>query len=184
LRDDVGKLEAVAERFRRLLLRKLKLGIAEAMDAIGMEAQGKYFIAGRKDDPVHPTKLTVRSTRLIRSLAPQGGAFSPNEREQIRQVRVQGDKIAGVFGTKVPYAAVHEFGGRIHQTPTPKQRRFFWAMFYATGEARWKAFALAKDLNITIPPRPFLRPAALSAKDRIIGRIRARILEAVRDVQA
>ncbi len=30
-------------------------------------------------------------------------------------------------GTNVPYAAIHEFGGIIKQTITPKQRKFFIA---------------------------------------------------------
>ena len=53
------------------------------------------------------------------------------------------------------YGAVHEYGGTF--TITERQRRFFWARWYATGEEMWKALALS--VTYTIPARPYLRPA-------------------------
>ena len=53
------------------------------------------------------------------------------------------------------YAAVHEYGGTF--VITDRQRGFFWAMWYATGNDMWKALALSYDY--TIPARPYLRPA-------------------------
>lgn len=55
----------------------------------------------------------------------------------------------------VPYGAVHEFG--YTGTITPRQRRFFWAKFMATGDNMWKALALSA--TYTIPMRAYLRPA-------------------------
>lgn len=53
------------------------------------------------------------------------------------------------------YGAIHEYGGTF--TITGKQRIFFWAMWYKTGDEMWKALALST--TYTIPARPYLRPA-------------------------
>ncbi|RMF46261.1 MAG: hypothetical protein D6751_05455 [Deltaproteobacteria bacterium] len=58
--------------------------------------------------------------------------------------------------TDVPYAKIHNEGGTIRQVPTPRQRKFFWARYKRTGDAKWKRFALAKELRITIPQRQFM----------------------------
>ena len=53
------------------------------------------------------------------------------------------------------YAAVQEYGGTF--PVTDKQPGFFWYMYTATGDDKWKALALSS--SYTIPPRPYLRPA-------------------------
>lgn len=65
-----------------------------------------------------------------------------------------------VIGPTVNYAAIHEFGGTVKPTVTPKMRRFAWAMFRKTKESMWKGLALTKkkQLNIRIPARPYMRP--------------------------
>lgn len=63
---------------------------------------------------------------------------------------------------RVVYGAVHEFG--FTGTITPRQRRFFWAKFMATGDDMWKALALST--TYTIPMRAYLRPA-LDEKKRL-----------------
>jgi phage gpG-like protein len=69
------------------------------------------------------------------------------------------------------YGAVHEYGGTF--TITPRQRRFFWAKFYETGDDLWKALALS--VQYTIPARPYLRPA-IDAKEDEAMKLAARIL--------
>jgi len=56
----------------------------------------------------------------------------------------------------IVYSAVHEYG-LYNQVITPRQRRFFWAMWNQTKDEMWKALALS--VTYTIPPRPYLRPA-------------------------
>jgi len=63
----------------------------------------------------------------------------------------------------IVYSAVHEYGLE-NQVITPKQRRFFWAMYGETGEEMWKALALS--YSYTIPARPYLRPAIDSHRDK------------------
>jgi phage gpG-like protein len=69
----------------------------------------------------------------------------------------------------VLYAGVHNWGGTISATVTPKMRKFAWAKFYASGGkssdkaiapdvAFWKNFALTKkkQISIKIPQRQFI----------------------------
>lgn len=65
----------------------------------------------------------------------------------------------------VVYAAVHEYG-LPNQVATPKQIRFFWAMYGNTGDAMWKALALKG--SYTIPARPYFRPAIDEGKDKAL----------------
>ena len=44
------------------------------------------------------------------------------------------------FSSYVPYAAIHNEGGKI--TVTGKMKKFFWAKFKETGEVGWKYMAL------------------------------------------
>lgn len=81
---------------------------------------------------------------------------SGNLRHSIRAIKTTEGSV--VIGTYEKYAQIHNEGGIITQTPTPKQRKFFWAKYYAsekTNEA-WKGAALAKQIHITIPQRKFI----------------------------
>lgn len=81
---------------------------------------------------------------------------SGNLRRSIRATKVTEDNVT--VGTYKKYAQIHNEGGVITQVPTPKQRKFFWAKYYAsekTNEA-WKGAALAKQIRISIPQRKFI----------------------------
>ncbi|MCO5253619.1 MAG: phage virion morphogenesis protein [Bacteroidetes bacterium] len=60
--------------------------------------------------------------------------------------------------TTLPYAAIHNNGGKFSVRVTPKMRKYFWAMYKATGQERWKFMALTKKkrLPIRIPERKFI----------------------------
>lgn len=74
----------------------------------------------------------------------------------IRVVKVNQYTVKLVAGNKdLLYACVHEYGGTF--TITEKQRKFFWAKWYESGNEMWKALALST--TYTIPARPYLRPA-------------------------
>ena len=146
-------------QFKKTLLEGLRQGIAEGMDLIGITAQGEYWIApGGPAIPVNPTKLTARSGRLIRSLSPQGGAFHSGQREQVRKIEVKDGKIVGFFGSSVPYAAIHEFGGTIHHT---------------------NLFGRGIEATIHMPERPYLHPAFENAKPKIVKIMHDKIEEAI-----
>lgn len=155
-KDYDGLVNTVSKGIKK----ELSGGLARAMDQIGILAIGKHIInPGGESKAVHSTKITTRSGRTVRSLLPQGGAFSAGgEKEQIRQITAQGDRIEGLFGTKAP-GGVHETGAKISKTA--KQKAFFWAKWYESGQTdtKWKALALSKSAFIVLPKRPFLAPA-------------------------
>jgi phage gpG-like protein len=117
------------------------------------------------------SKLRIASGRLFRS-------FLPNSLDNIYEVREKTDAITLKFGTKVPYAAIHENGGTITQQRTPRQKAFFWAMFAKTGDTMWKAMALSKKTSATlrIPARPFFAPAVLRVEREYLPKMRDKIV--------
>lgn len=74
-----------------------------------------------------------------------------------------GEGIVSVF-TRAPYAGIHNWGGILRPTVTPKMRRFAWAQHYKEAgndkkkDTFWKRLALTKKkkLSINIPQRQFI----------------------------
>lgn len=66
--------------------------------------------------------------------------------------------------TRVPYAAIHNRGGTVTPSVTPKMRRFAWAKHYQEAgsdpkkDTSWKRLALTKKskLTIRVPQRQFI----------------------------
>jgi len=79
--------------------------------------------------------------------------------------------VIGPFG--VGYAAIHEFGGDVHPTVTPKMRGWAWGMFRETGDQKYMGIALTTkaQLDIHIPARPYLRPALDENRERVLQQI-------------
>ncbi|MFA9212492.1 MAG: phage virion morphogenesis protein [Candidatus Methylacidiphilales bacterium] len=67
------------------------------------------------------------------------------------------------LGTTLPYAAIHNNGGKFSILLTPKMRKFFWAMFYKTNNLKYKQMALTKKkrLPVRIPQRHFIGNSAV-----------------------
>lgn len=71
--------------------------------------------------------------------------------------------------TSSPYAKLHNEGGHIRQTVTPRQRRYFWARYHEaltrhkspTEAAMWKRMALSRTLTINVPKRQFMGDSQL-----------------------
>lgn len=63
-----------------------------------------------------------------------------------------------VFGSDAEYAEIHNDGGTIQITNTPRAKRFFWFMYKATGQIHWKYMALSKKTHfaVKIPKRQFI----------------------------
>lgn len=63
-----------------------------------------------------------------------------------------------VFGSNASYAKLHNEGGVITITMTTKMRKYFWYMFKASNDSRYKFMALTKKdrLTIKIPKRQFI----------------------------
>lgn len=104
------------------------------------EAWGK-----RKNDVDPGRKVLVKSSYLLNSIQ----VFDANEK------RI-------TFGSDAEYAEIHNNGGSIKISITPKARRYFWFMFKVTENFMWKALALTKKqtISITIPKRQFIGESA------------------------
>ena len=129
-------------------------GIAEIMNQIGITSITDFMInagdiASAKLAVIHPTKLTIRIGRLSRSILNAFSfsiaklplvknlgdrfvkgrtktKFANGQKEGFRKIFYDKSlrRVNGEMGTKVPYAAVHEFGGRVH----PKRAFLFPAV--------------------------------------------------------
>lgn len=97
-----------------------------------------------------------------------------------RSIRIlrQGKQSVTV-GSNLPYAGIHNEGGKIEQTITPKQRAFFWAKFEETDNDMWKRMALSKKLKIRIPRRQFLGNST-DLQKRLARLVRLRLLKVFR----
>lgn len=63
--------------------------------------------------------------------------------------------------TNTPYAEIHNEGGKVVQKVTPRQRRYFWAMYYKHKRRpdvaeRWRRMALSDTITMEIPKRQFM----------------------------
>ncbi|MFY0714113.1 hypothetical protein J1D01_10580 [Seonamhaeicola sp. NFXS20] len=58
------------------------------------------------------------------------------------------DKV--VFEADAPYAQIHNEGGILNIPITERSRKFFWVMFKATGDEKWKWMALTKKDRFTV----------------------------------
>ena len=95
----------------------------------------------RKDEEAH--KILTKSHAL---------------RDSIRIASATSQRIEIEAGRGLPYAEIHNTGGTIKITVTPKARRFFWYMFKKTGASKWKYMALTKksQFRIYIPQRQYI----------------------------
>jgi phage gpG-like protein len=128
--------------------------------------------------------LRIASGRLFRSLA-------RNNAENIYNLSIAGGTAEVEYGTKVPYAAIHEYGGTIAArfvASRGKMHRYFWAKFYATGDERWKftALKIARQGGVNLPAvnikaRPYISKGLTEFGEKglpvILSRITAKIME-------
>jgi len=70
------------------------------------------------------------------------------------------DKKTITIGTDIPYAKIHNEGGTINANipVSKKMKKYFWYKFYATGNPKFKAAALSKQVivNTEMPQRQFI----------------------------
>lgn len=151
----------------------LKTGVNESLDVIGLTAVSKYMVPAKatftgkgkktkvKITKTQRKKLNIITGRLARSIANSysyaQGTGGVNE--AIRDVTIQGGAVVGVIGSRVPYAAIHEYGGTIHHN---------------------NLFGRGIKATINIPPRPYLRPAIKDALPTVRKIIRKRIVDGLK----
>jgi len=164
--------------FRTVVIETMRLiGISATSDFMTVRSWSSESGFGGRTSPL----LHINTRRLATSLLDGFNLRNQNRlagvKEGIRELKVSGDRVVGKFGSEVPYAAIHEYGGTIPKTP--RSRRFFWAMWYNTNAPMWKALALGSG-SIRMPARPYLRPAVDKIEPRAVDYARQRLLELTR----
>ncbi len=163
---EVDKTDALKKfaRFQIGLANQLRVAMLLSMQAVGRRATSDYMIrahvihggSGFNVGTAGSDKLNIRSSRLARSLI---GGFSfagggMGEQESIREIKREGNTIVGYYGSKVPYAAIHEYGGTIKAKNAPYLVFKLGPFWY-------------KKKQVTIPARPYLNPALKDAQPEI-----------------
>lgn len=113
-------------------LDKLKKDIKRATDKIPMIAAKQY-----KKEVIKNLQGSKKTGKLSRSF------------------RVRVSLRRAVIFSKLPYAAIQNFGGKIKITK--KMRGKMWALFKETGLDLYKAIALTKKSHITIPAKHYTK---------------------------
>lgn len=98
---------------------------------------------------------TRNNTNTIRAFSTKTGLLPSFTRGNTNNIFEQSKLFQFRYGSKLPYAAIHEYGGSITQQITEKQRSFFWYKFYKEDSPMFRAMALSKEINIKIPARPY-----------------------------
>lgn len=117
---------------------------------IGQTSVNQFMRPG-PEGPVHPTKLTSRSTRLARSLTGARGVLGSGS-EAISTVKALSEKLVQLIkGTRVEYAGAHEKGFKGRVSVRAHSRRGRSTGGSISVRAHTRQMALAK--------RAFLHPA-------------------------
>jgi hypothetical protein len=112
--------------------------------------------------PSTNARLEINTGNLFRSFA-KGGVGN------IYKTKVSGDLYELEYGSSLPYAKIHEYGGFIESKG--KMHKYFWARYFATKNNYFKFLALhtTKTKNnsnpgVRIPKRPYFAPSVSKFK--------------------
>jgi len=149
---DVSDVMLTLKKFSTLLPRNIRVGLIESMDFVGLVAVSKYMkvrqvidkavgtVEGRKSAA---EKLGVVTSRLARSIQ---NKESGSGLESIRKISFIGADLVAEMGSKVPYAAIHEYGGKA-----------------------------GRGGSVTIPKRPYLNPALKDSETAIFNHLKLKL---------
>lgn len=171
--------------------KELERRIARAKDDIGREVRDRlprkvgvaavnhfkqnFRDAGWRDGGLHPWKKTLRQQG--KGTDARYTPLTSRRDHLMRSIQYESAPGQVTVTDPVPYAAIHNEGGKVstHPTVTPKMRKFAWARAYSLAgvrgkgklpkdlppEARkWRALALTKktrlDIRADMPKRQFI----------------------------
>ena len=139
--------------------------------------QNNFRLGGFVNNGLDKWKQTKRQSAGGKGAASRYGPLLSGRNHLFGSIKYTPSDFRVVIADEVPYAAVHNWGGTLRPTVTPRMRRFAWAMFYKeVGKSkgrkksakapmpdnprasRWKALALTKKekLSVKIPQRQFI----------------------------
>jgi len=110
------------------------------------------------------TSITNDSEKLYEGSGTLARATIPGQYGNITKVTVSEKGLDWQFGidaSKIVYALIHEYGGKIpaDRPITVKMRKFFWFMYFSTKQQFWMNMALTKKTHITMKARAYWQPA-------------------------
>jgi len=128
--------------------------------------------------PSTNTRLEINTGNLFRSFA-KGGVGN------IYKTKVSGDLYELEYGSSLPYAAIHEYGGFIKSKG--KMHKYFWARFAETKNTYFKNLALhvQKKGGVQIPKRPYFAPSVSKFKSngKYQEDVKANVIKGIRTWQ-
>lgn len=125
------------------------------------------------------TSDTLHSNRPVGGLA---DSFRPDGKDSGTTITVTASGITGEFGSKKPYARIHNTGGFI--ASKGNMHKFFWAQYAKTKAPFYKIIALSvmKKGGVNIRKRAYFDNAVKEFNDKAIPQITANILLRVRQI--
>lgn len=126
-----------------------------------------FQLQGFQDKRLRKWKGRAGNLRKGKGILVKSGTL----RRGVKILRTNGSRTVIGVGAEIPYAKIHNQGGKIKITP--KMRRYFWAMYYQLAEKDdegkviseseeakfWKNMALTKKTHITMPQRQYIGPS-------------------------
>ncbi len=154
LRLDVDSSDVILtfKKFSNFLPIHMRSGLIESMDHVSLIVEQKYMKARKVTNKAIGTvegrkstaeKLGIVSSDLVRSIQNKEGSRG---NEAIRNILFTGKDIIAEMGSKTPYAAIHEYGGRA-----------------------------GRNLASTIPARPYLNPALKDSDQWIFNNLKLKL---------
>ena len=167
---EVPDFEAVVEEISRLMQTLPR--------QIGAKAErhfkGSFESQGFVNNTLIPWKATKSGKRRAFGSASMGILVGTGAlKRSIRYMAKRGFVEVTAGGNDVPYARIHNEGGMVTFKITAQSRKFFWFMYYRTGEEMWKGLALTKKESISyqMPKRQFM------GESRVLNREIDRLIE-------
>lgn len=163
--------------------------------------QNSFRISAFVNKSSHPWPTTRRQLSGAKGAASKYNPLLSSRKHLFSSIKYTPSDYRVLVANDLLYAPIHNWGGTLHPTVTPKMRRFAWAMFYRTTgikrgaskknrkkraeeattneEAKkWRALALTKKkkLKVRIPQRQFLGESR-ELEDRIRERTKQEIIK-------
>lgn len=175
------ELKKKSNEVENLMKRKLPVVVGRmAKD----QYQENFRKGGFQNRGLRKWPVTRRQTSGIAGADGQYGPLLSRRNHLFASIKYVPSDYRVTVSNDLPYAPVHNWGGQVNPTVTPRMRRFAWAMYYnaqggkkkATGGKRkpkkgksapkvetpsaqfWKGMALTKKkkLHVRIPQRQFI----------------------------
>ena len=153
MKSDFSQIENMLNRIEKALI---ALPVQVGAEAVMFFDEGFDKQGWQGDGGLEPWKY--RKDDLDPDRAILTGKAGGHLRNGIHFRAIGHSILIGVNGVAADYADIHNAGGTTHPKVTAKSRAYAWAMFKATGRAKYKAMAMTSKSNLTvnIPQRRFI----------------------------